>query len=132
MTHEQMVLFICCTIILCIIAIVLVFVWDYKKNGAKYAAARDKMREIEEEQLNSDPEVVTMHVQVVDMICGVDSVGIKQPKVVKYFVVKFKNDDGEVFDIHIPQEYYDGFDVGLSGVLYLVDGKLNSFLPDDE
>ena len=51
---------------------------------------------------------------------------------VKYFVIKFKNDDGEVFDIHVPQEYYDGFDVGLSGVLSLVDGKLNSFLPDDE
>lgn len=107
---------------------------DYKKNKEKYPSPQ-KLREMEDEKFNNEGDIVTTHAEVIDMICGVNSIGYqayKQPKAVKHFIIKFKCDDGEVLNIPVYEEIYDAFDIGLSGTLRLIDGKLNSFEPDDK
>lgn len=79
-------------------------------------------------------EDTTLHAEVVNMACGVETVGYqnyKQPKAVERYVVSFKRDDGGVFDVRVPEDMYECFEVGLSGTLTLVGGRVESFTPDD-
>ena len=104
---------------------------DYKKNKDKYVWTCKQVEEQEARLLNAEPDVLTMHAEVIDMACGVNTVGHKQPKTVRYFLIKFKNDEGEILDVPVSERMYEGFEVGLSGKLTLVNGNLNSFEPDD-
>ena len=54
-------------------------------------------------------------------------VGIKSPKAVTIYTVEFKKDD-ELIKIDIPQEMYDGLEIGLIGEVTLVEGELYSFV----
>ena len=89
---------------------------------------------MEDEQLRDDGELLTVPAEVVDMACGAKSIGYqnhKQPKAVKFFAVQFKDDEGTLCDLAVPEESYDGFDVGLCGTLTLIDGMLYGFEPDN-
>ena len=106
---------------------------DYKKNKHKYLT-KEQYLELEESRLNDEGEITETHAKVVDLECGVTTVGYqayKQPKAVKYFIIHFKYDNGDIVKIPVNEEMYDGFDVGLSGTLILIDGKLNSFELDE-
>ncbi len=103
----------------------------FKERNGKYSVNGDKRRAFEDEQLNAEPEVITVHAEVIDMECGVKVFGTKLPRTVKYFIIKFKKDDQDILSIDVPEDCYDGFEVGLSGELTLVDGQLNSFVPDN-
>ena len=104
---------------------------DLIKNKDKYKA---EVYEAEEKILADEGEIITVHAEVVDMSCGVNTVGYqayKQPKAVKHFIITFKCDDGEIRHVNLSEEMYDGFDIGLVGVLTLVDGQLSSFEPNE-
>lgn len=76
---------------------------------------------------------ITAHARVVDMSCGVESVGYdnyRAPKAEKEFWIVFETDDGEQLRYPVDEEIYDGFEIGLAGMLSVVKGKLNSFVPD--
>ena len=76
---------------------------------------------------------ITVHACVTDMLCGVESVGYdnyRAPKVEKDFVIVFRDDDGRELRYPVDEEMYDGFEIGLAGMLSVVKGKLNSFVPD--
>lgn len=133
MTKEQLEWLIAGSIIaIVLIVFICLIVADVKKNKDKYVVNREKMRELEDERLQATCETITTHATVVDMACGVNALGIKQPKAVKYFVIQFKQDNGNLVNLSVPEEFYDGFDVGLSGILTMVDGELHSFEPDEE
>ncbi len=121
-----------CILIASIIAVfVSIYIWDSKK---RIKTSEEGLLASEDEHFNKNGENITTHVEVLDMICGVSTIGYqayKQPKSVKDFVIKFKTDTGDVFDVHISEEMYEGFDVGLSGMLTLVDGQISSFELDD-
>ena len=61
------------------------------------------------------------------MSCGTDMVGGKNAKSVRWFKVKFEKYDGEIIDVPVDEEMYEGLEVGMRGNLRLVDGHLNSF-----
>ena len=106
---------------------------DYRKNKDKYLT-KEQYRELEEARLNDEGEIITAHAEVIDLECGVTTIGYqayKQPKAVKYFIIHFKYDDGNVIKIPVNEEMYEGFDIGLTGTLTLVDGKLTSFELDE-
>jgi len=107
--------------------LILISILDSIKNRGKTKT----VKELEEERLAAEPEIITLHAEVIDMICGVNTVGHKTPKALKYFVIKFKADDGNILNIPVPEESYDGFDVGLAGELTLINGEIGSFVPDD-
>ena len=49
----------------------------------------------------------------------------------KHFYVKFRDDDGQIYDIRVSEEYYFAFEKGQTGTLTLLDGKLDSFVLDE-
>jgi len=70
---------------------------------------------------------VTKKATVVDQTCCVKTIGIKTPKTIKEFSVVFQTENGEIIKLNIPEEMYDGFEIGQSGILSVVGGELYSF-----
>ena len=127
MTVEQIILLAISILVAVLCIAIAVSIKKFKKSGS----FRERIQELEDEQLNVEPETLTVHAKVVDMTCGVHTYGTKIPKVEKYFAVQFQKDDGDVLSILVPEDCYDGFEIGLCGTLSLIDGKLNSFAPDE-
>ncbi len=111
------------TIFACIMA-----VKEYKRYIAK-------QKEHKKEDVKPDePEstTVTTRATVVDQTCYVKTVGIKMPKTVKEFVIVFQSEDGVILKLNVPEEMYDGFEQGQTGILSTVDGELYGFELDVE
>ena len=70
---------------------------------------------------------ITRKVTVVDQTCCVKTIGINTPKTIKEFAVVFQAETGEIIKLNVPEEMYDGFEKGQSGILSVVDGELYSF-----
>ena len=107
-------------------------VWDVKKTAK--ALAKEEKRDLEDAQLDEEGDIITVHAEIVDMVCGVNTIGYqshRQPKAVKYFAIKFKNDDGALLNVFVSEEMYSELEIGLSGMLTLIDGNLDSFELDD-
>lgn len=73
----------------------------------------------------------TVNATVIDQYCGVKTIGHKTPKTIKIFTVVFKTND-ECIKLDVPEEMYDGFEKGQTGLLTIVDNDLYSFVPDEE
>ena len=111
-----------------IVGMLLLGIWDSK--GKSKGKEKIKLMQMTEPSFDDEGEQVVVHVEVVDMTCGVESVGYqayKQPKAVKYFVIQFKDDEGGLWEIPVVEEMYDGFEKGQTGMLTLIDGELISF-----
>ena len=97
---------------------------QYKRNMAKQ---KDVHRS--KEGIPIEPEFTTASIRatVVDQTCCVNTIGIKTPKTVKEFVVVFQTEDGGILKLNVPEEMYDGFEQGQTGILSVVDGELYGF-----
>lgn len=85
-----------------------------------------------EEQLNKEPQTLTLHVKVIDQNCFVSYVGgAKSPKAVKKFVVFFQDDNEQTHKIAVEEDIYDAFEIGQTGELTLIDGKVSSYILDE-
>lgn len=120
-------------VILIVIAFAVAIVYishDYKKNPQRYTVTCES----EEAKLKDTGNIITAHAEVIDMVCSVSTVGYqayKQPRAEKYFIIKFRYDNGDIADITVTEELYDGFEIGLVGTLILIDGQISSFEPDE-
>ncbi len=118
---------------LIIIAVIIIFVVllviSAIRQHKKYMKENPGGIEAEIEKMFIDPESVTTTVKatVIDMVCCAKMVGIKTPKAVREFTVIFEAQNGEILKINVPEEMYDGFDKGQTGILTLADGDLYSF-----
>lgn len=97
---------------------------QYKQDKAK----QKELKESENIRPN-EPEytTVTIKATVVDQVCFVKTVGIKTPKTVKEFVIVFKTENGDILKLNVPEEMYDGFVNGQTGILSIIDGELYGF-----
>ena len=96
---------------------------QYKRDIAK-------QKELKSEYIKPDePEytTVTTRATVVDQTCCVKMVGIKTPKTVKEFVIVFQSENGDILKLNVPEEMYDGFEQGQTGILSIIDGELYGF-----
>ena len=114
---------------LIIIAAIVLSVMAFVIAGIKYKKDHPDGIDAEIEKMFVDPESVTTTVRatVIDMACSAEMVGTKMPKAVRNFVVIFQTENGEILKINVPEEMYDGFDKGQTGILTLADGDLYSF-----
>lgn len=114
---------------LIIIAAIVLSVMAFVIAGIKYKKDHPDGIDAEIEKMFVDPESVTETVRatVIDMVCSAEMVGTKMPKAVRNFVIIFQTEDGEILKINVPEEMYDGFDKGQTGILTLADGDLYSF-----
>lgn len=87
-----------------------------------------------EQDTPDEPEFTMTDVQatVVDLHCGVRLVGMKTPKSVKEFIVVFRTDRSQLRRFSVPEEMYDGLEIGQTGLLTVVDGQLYGFAPENE
>ncbi len=84
-----------------------------------------------EEYFANEGEITLTYAEVVNLTCGTKVVGSKSPKCVESYVVTFRDQNGKIFHIDVDREMYDAIDIGMRGLLRLVDGHLNSFEPDN-
>ena len=100
----------------------------------KTKPSKEEIMAEEDERLDAEGEIFETRAEVVDMACDTVSVGYqayKQPKAEKHFYVKFRDDDGQIYDIRVSEEYYFALEKGQIGTLTLLDGKLDSFVLDE-
>ncbi len=118
---------ICFCISICVVIIFAIYIGNIVKQGKKRDAETEttsgKLKEIKTEF-----ETLKINAKIVGLNCRVEMIGIKQPKTVTFFTVCFETDNNERIKIDVPQEMYDGLEVGQKGELTLVDGELYSFI----
>jgi hypothetical protein len=110
---------------LMIVVIFFSVVWDLKKNKKKYDAEHE---EYIEKTFSEEAEVEAFHAEIVDMVCGTGMVGsYRLPKAQKTFLVNFKAENGEMREICVSEDVYLSLEIGMSGMLTIVEGNLDSF-----
>ena len=120
MTLVDIICIICGVALLAIIIVTVIYVKKITPSKEEQDAEID-------EYFENNGEIVESRAEVIDMSCGTDMVGGKNAKSVRWFKVKFEKYDGEIIDIFVDEEMYEGIEVGMRGNLRLVDGQLNSF-----
>ena len=128
MTGTQRAIIIGVTAAVMLAIIIISVIRDSKKN-------KTTLKEDEDRRLAYKPCCVTVHAEVLDMACVVRSVphqGYKLPRAERGFFVKLRDDEGKIYDLSVEESIYDGFEIGQTGSLTLVDGELNSFCLDEE
>ena len=78
-----------------------------------------------------EPEELHVHAKVAKMECATRYVGIKQPKLVKDFLVFFEDDEGTEYRLLVDEADYCALEEGMTGMLTLIDGQLNGFELDE-
>ena len=126
MTPEQIGL-----ILIAILAAIVVplFIVAIRKD-LKRAPSKEEIRAAEDAIFDVEPEVTRTRAEVVDTVCGVNSVGYqgyKLPRAVKSFVISFKTVEGELLHLEVEEEYYSAFEIGQVGELELINGRIASF-----
>ena len=89
------------------------------------------MERQEEERCSMEFTTQEVRASVIDVNCAVQTVGLKSPKTETVFTVVFQMEQKEVLSFQVPEEMYEGLEVGQAGLLTIVDGQLYGFVPDE-
>lgn len=92
---------------------------------------RAEVERQEEERCSIEFSNEELRATVIDHSCSVQMVGLKMPKATKIFSVSFETENSEILTFQVPEEMYDGFEKGQTGLLTIVDGQLYGFAPDE-
>ena len=110
--------------------IIFTLAYDQKKNGKEY---KKQMDEIEEKKFAEEAVSESFHAEITDMVCSTGMVGsYRLPKSEKTFLIIFKNDEGDLYQIRVGEEIYTSLEVGMRGMLTILEGRLDSFVLDEE
>ncbi len=121
---ELLIGFILCFVIIAVIAVyIAVTLKKHKPSAEEVASMIERKFEIQEEF-----PTTTIQATVVDLQCRAELVDIKRPKAVEIFTIVFKTADKTILNINVPQEMYEGIEIGQCGELTLVEGELYSFV----
>ena len=117
-----------CFLLICAVWFVAFVVYFARnKNQIRTEADQAEAQEAEREFVTEE-----LRVTVVSQNCRVFSTGIKTPKTVREFTVVMQKEDGTLFHLPVPEEAYEGFEEGQTGLLTLVEGELYSFELDKD
>lgn len=91
--------------------------------------SKPKKNGVQDDDNLAEPEYQRLEVNatVIDLACGVEVKGHKTVKAVKTFRVAFELESGKVITLTVPEEMYEGIEIGQKGLLTLVDGELYGF-----
>lgn len=92
---------------------------------------RAEVERQEEERCSIEFSNEELRATVIDHSCSVQMVGLKMPKATKIFSVSFETENSEILTFQVPEEMYDRFEKGQTGLLTIVDGQLYGFAPDE-
>ncbi len=102
---------------------VIMYIRQCKRNKLKKETPVTEAPKIKDEF-----ETVKFHATVVDLFCRTEMTGTKTPRSVKVFTVVFETDDKKQIKLDVPEEMYDGIEIGQSGEVTLIEGELFSFV----
>lgn len=108
-----------------------VFIVIIARELKKKKMTKEEQDAYYEEYFANEGEITLTYAEVVNLTCGTKVVGSKSPKCVESYVITFRDQNGKIFHIDVDREMYDAIDIGMRGLLRLVDGRLNSFEPDN-
>ena len=92
-----------------------------------------QMEERETEIFAEEAVSESFHAEITDMVCGTGMVGsYRLPKSEKTFLIIFKNDEGKYFELRVSENIYTSLEVGMKGMLTILEGQLDSFELDEE
>lgn len=114
---------------ICICAVT-VFAFYIRKTVNQYKKSKGITEPYrpEEVQIKTEFQTETFKGEVVDLNYREEMVGHLTPKLVKTYTVVFRANDNRTVKIEIPQEMYDGLEVGQYGEVTVVEGELYSFV----
>ena len=108
------------------IFIITLAIWIFKITKKQRKELKNNPpQEADIDEPQTEPIVKT--VKVIDQYCGTKVVGVKQPKAIEEFFITFQEIDGNIFNLAVPKECYDGFEIGQEGKLSVVNGELYGF-----
>ena len=92
---------------------------------------KDKAQKNTPRSVRHDAAYVRQEIQatVADLSCHVETSGTKAPETRTVFSVSFQTESGNILKYNVPEEMYEGFEIGLTGTLTLSDDALYSFVP---
>jgi hypothetical protein len=125
MDNPQLIISICVVFVVALVLFVTIYLFKNRK-----IIREDTKRQIEE-RCAIEFSGQELRATVVDHTCQVQLVGIKTPKATKIFTIVFRTEDGQSLSLNVPEEMYDGFEIGQTGLLTLVDGELYGFAPEE-
>ena len=129
MTTDQILCIVMIVFGVALIACIVYPFFDLKKNKEKYDAETE---EYADKKFAEEAEVEAFRAEIVDMVCGTGMVGSYHlPKSQKTFLVVFKNENGELREICVSEDVYISLEVGMRGMLTLLDENLDSFELND-
>ena len=121
----------CLIIPLCVFALFSLCLWPIIDTFRHRKEIRAEVERQEEERCSIEFSNEELRATVIDHSCSVQMVGLKMPKATKIFSVSFETENSEILTFQIPEEMYDGFEKGQTGLLTIVDGQLYGFAPDE-
>ena len=117
------------------IAVVGIAAWLILRRLLKPEALQAELqRQQARNPADSEPQFPTEEIQVtvLNHTCEVRLIGTKTPKSTKIFTVVFRREEnGDILSFRVPEEMYDGFEIGQRGTLTVVDGALYGFALDE-
>jgi uncharacterized membrane protein YqiK len=124
----------CIIAVLALIGIVAIVAWlilRYLLKPERLQAELERQRAQNIDPFESPIASEELRATVIDHTCQVQMVGTKTPKATKIFTVVFRTEEEKILSLNVPEEMYDGFEIGQNGLLTLVDGELYGFAPEE-
>ena len=120
--------FICIGFCICVMIALTGYYIAHVVKQAKKGDAETKIDMANKFEIRTEFETSTFNAEIVDLCCCAMMIGDKYPKAVNVYTVVFVTDKNEQIKLNVPQEMYDGLEVGQKGELTLVEGELYSFV----
>lgn len=120
--------FICIGFCICVMIALTGYYIAHVVRQAKKGDDQTKIDMANKFEIRTEFETSTFNAEIVDLSCRAMLIGDKYPKAVNVYTVVFVTDKNEQIKLNVPQEMYDGLEVGQKGELTLVEGELYSFV----
>ena len=120
--------FICIGFCICVMIALTGYYIAHVVKQAKKGDDETKIEMANKFEIRTEFETSTFNAEIVDLSCSAMMIGDKYPKAVNVYTVVFVTDKNEQIKLNVPQEMYDGLEVGQKGELTLVEGELYSFV----
>lgn len=121
----------CLIIPLCVLAVFALCVGPIIYTFKHRKEIRAEVERREEERCSIEFSSLEVRASVIDVNCTVKTVGIKSPKTETVFTVVFQTEQEEILTFQVPEEMYEGLEVGQTGLLTIVDGEFYGFAPEE-
>lgn len=104
--------FICIGFCICVIIALTGYYIAHVVKQVKKGDDETKIAPANKFKIRTEFETSTFNAEIVDLSCSAMTIGGKYPKAVDVYTAVFVTDKNEQINLNVPQEMYDGLEVG--------------------